>query len=350
MSAPEIKLTYKTIAKNSPAFVIAEIGHNHQGDLEKAKQMIKVAADCGADAVKFQKRFNKNLFTKAMYDKPYDNENSFGATYGEHREFLEFNKAQFIELIACAKQCNVEFMCTAFDVESADFLEDLGIASYKIASGDLTNTPLLEYIAKRKKPMFVSTGASDLNEVRTAYDTITKYNDQLCFLHTTCIYPADYPELHLRVVQTLAKEFPKALVGYSGHDNGILAATLAYMLGANVIEKHFTMNRSWKGTDHKFSLEPEGLRKQVRDLRRVDIAMGSADKKVYANEASAKSKMGKSIYAARALPKGCVLKREDVVFKSPAGGLHPYQLNQVIGRRLMTDLPLEGMFTLDQLE
>jgi len=345
----EITLGKSIIGRSSPAFVIAEIGHNHQGELEKAKKMIEVAAECGADAVKFQKRYNKTLFTKAMFDKPYDNENSFGVTYGEHREFLEFGKKEFVELMQCAKDNNVEFMCTAFDFESADFLEDLGVRSFKFASGDLTNTPLLEYVAKKGKPMFISTGAATFEEIKLAYETVIKYNKQICFLQTTCVYPADYDQLNLRAIEMMAKEFPEAVMGYSGHDNGILAGVVAYMLGATVIEKHFTLNRSSKGTDHKFSLEPEGLRKQVRDLRRVDVALGKPEKVVYSYEASAKAKMGKSVYTTKDLPKGHVITAADLSLKSPAGGLPPYRMAAVVGKALSADLAAETMLASDHI-
>ena len=350
MSDLKIHIGRQTISKDSPCFVIAEIGHNHQGNLKVAMDLIRTAANCGVQAVKFQKRHNKGLYTQAMYNKPYDNENSFGLTYGEHREFLEFNKQQYLTLKKFARQCGVEFMCTAFDRESVDFLEEIGIGSYKVASGDLTNLPLLEHIAKLKKPMFVSTGAASLEEVRLAYDTILKYNKKLCLLHTTCMYPADYPYLNLAVIETMQKEFPKALIGYSGHDNGILAAVIAYMLGAVVVEKHFTINRSWKGTDHKFSLEPDGLRKQVRDLLRVNIAMGSAKKVVLPEEANAKEKMGKSLYTARALSRGTIVRAKDIAVKSPAGGLSPCQMESIINKRLKTDLPKEALISMSHLE
>jgi len=338
------------ISEKGPCFVIAEIGHNHQGNLKVAKDLIKAAAGCGVNAVKFQKRDNKNLYTKAMYNKPYDNENSFGLTYGEHREFLEFGWDEYLILKKYAEDNNVEFMCSAFDFKSVDFLEKLGINSYKIASGDLTNLPLLEYIAKLKKPMFVSTGAATIEEIGLAYETILKYNDKLCLLHAVAAYPADYSELNLNVIQTLKKEFPKAIIGYSGHDNGILASIIAYLLGARVVEKHFTLNRAWKGTDHKFSLEPIGLRKQVRDLRRVDASLGSGRKVFLASEQNARIKMGKSLYTKKALSKGHILSAKDIVFKSPGGGLPPYYLDKIIGKRLKVDLPAETMLSFKHLE
>lgn len=345
-----IKLQDHEIAENSPCFIIAEIGHNHQGNLKVALDMIKTAADCGVDAVKFQKRDNKVLYTKSLYNMPYDNEDSFGVTYGEHREFLEFNWDEYAALKECAKKHGVEFMCTAFDFESVDFLEKLGINSYKLASGDVTNIPLLKYIATLKKPVFLSTGASTLEEIRLAYETISKYHNQICLLHTVCCYPCEYSELNLSFIQTLKKEFPDAIIGYSGHDNGILASVIACMLGARVIEKHFTINHSWKGTDHKFSLEPEGLRKQVRDLRRLDVMLGDGKKGILKSELKAKVKMGKSLYTKSALPAGHILTEDDICIKSPAEGLEPYHLSKIIGKRLKIDLAEESVILLEHLE
>ncbi len=340
----------RRISEGGDPFVLAEIGHNHQGDLKTALEMIKVAAACGVDAVKFQKRENRALYTQEMYDRPYDHENSFGATYGEHREFLEFGFKEYQKLKQCAEEHQVEFMCTAFDIPSVDLLEQLGITSYKLASGDLTNLPLIRYIAALKKPLFISTGAATLQEIRMAYDTVLKFHDQLCLMHTVCTYPTEYPDLNLRAIETLKKEFPKAVIGYSGHDNGILAASVAYLLGAVVIEKHFTMNHSWKGTDHKFSLEPEGLRKQVRDLKRIGQMLGDGEKKILDIEMSARIKMGKSLYAASPLKKGHRLSAEDLCIKSPGGGLAPYQFEKIIGKRLKTDLAKEAMIRLEDLE
>ncbi|MBI4698955.1 MAG: N-acetylneuraminate synthase family protein [Nitrospirae bacterium] len=338
------------ISTNGPCYVIAEIGHNHQGNLETALRMVKVAASYGVQAVKFQKRDNKTLYTIAMYNKPYDNENSYGATYGEHREFLEFGRDEYLELMKCAEENGVEFMSTAFDFKSADFLADLGITSYKMASADVTNTPLLEYIAKLGKPMFISTGAATMEEIRIAYETVIKHNDKICLMHCIAGYPTEYHNLNLKVIETLKREFPDVIIGYSGHDNGILAAVISYMLGATVLEKHFTLNRSWKGTDHRFSLEPEGLRKQIRDLRRIDIALGESSKTVYDFEIEAKKKMGKGIYASRPLSAGSIITWDDICLKTPTNGTPPYMVNKILGKKLKINLDEEASISLDQVE
>lgn len=338
-----------TISDKGPCYVIAEIGNNHQGNLDTALEMIKVAATCGVQAVKFQKRSNKSLYTKAYYNREYDNENSYGATYGEHREFLEFGFDEYVKLKKCAEAKGVEFMVSAFDFESVDFLEKLGVTCYKIASGDLTNIPLLEHIVKLDKPMFVSTGAATMEEVQLAYKTVLAYNEKLCLLHCTAGYPTEYQDLNLKIIENFKRIFPRAIIGYSGHDNGILAPVIAYMLGATVVEKHFTLNHSWKGTDHKFSLEPVGLRKQVRDLRRLDISLGDGKKGLQDFEKIARVKMGKGIYAAKPLTAGSIITEEDICFKSPGNDTPPYLINRIVGRKLKKDLEEESTVLLEYL-
>ncbi len=330
----------------SDCFIIAEMGHNHQGDIKKALEMFHVAKECGVDAVKLQKRDNRVLYTRAMYNKPYDNENSFGDTYGEHREALEFGKAEYLELQACARELGLIFFATAFDVPSADFLAELEMPAYKIASGDLKNMPLLKYVAKIGKPMIVSTGGATLEDVQRTYEAIMPINSQLCLLQCTAAYPASYEELNLNVITTYRENFPEVAVGLSDHENGIAMAVAAYVLGARVIEKHFTLNHTWKGTDHAFSLEPIGMRKLVRDLRRVRAALGDGIKHPYPSEVGPLAKMGKKLVAARDLPAGHILSQKDVAIKSPAdGGLPPYELDNILGKTLKQALQEDDNIT-----
>jgi sialic acid synthase len=330
--AGSITIGKHTINDDSHCYVIAEIGHNHQGSVKKARELFKEAKLAGAHAVKLQKRHNRSLYTKAAYNKPYDNENSFGATYGEHREFLEFGQKEYKELQAYAKELDIDFFATAFDMASADFLEALDVPAYKIASGDLKSEPLLRHVAEFGKPIVISTGGALIEDVQRAYDTLMPINPQLCILQCTAGYPASFDELDLRVVAQYRQRFPKAVIGYSGHDNGIAMPVAAYVLGARVVEKHFTLNRAMKGTDHAFSLEPVGLRKMVRDLERTAAALGDGAKKIYDSEKAPIVKMGKSLVVARDLPAGHVVGTTDVVMKSPAGGIPPYELDKVIGR------------------
>lgn len=330
---PSVKIENTVISQDGPrCFVVAEIGHNHQGSLEKAREFFLRAKECGVDAVKLQKRDNRALYTRAMYEMPYSHENSFGATYGAHREALEFGYEEYAELKRYARELGLAMFATVFDLPSADFLAQLEMPAYKIASGDLKNTPLLEHVARIGKPMFVSTGGGTMEDVQRAHDTIMPINPQLCLLQCTASYPVEAEEMNLRVISAYRERFPDAVIGLSDHQNGIAMAVVAYALGARVIEKHFTLNRAWKGTDHAFSLEPLGMRKLVRDLRRTEVALGDGLKRVYPSEEKPLFKMAKKLVAARNLPAGHVLTAADIAIRSPNDGLPPYELARVIGK------------------
>ena len=252
----ELVVDGKVIARDGPAYVIAEIGNNHQGELEKAKALVHAAKECGVDAVKFQKRDNRILYTRSYYESPYDNENSYGSTYGEHREFLELPKSDWFELSRYSKEEGVAFVSAAFDEPSADLMADLDVDAFKFASGDLLNVPFLRYVADKGKPMFLSTGGGTLEDIDRAVEAILVRNEQLCVLHCTAAYPADVEDLNLSVISTLRERYPDLVIGLSDHHNGIAMAPVAFMLGARVFEKHFTLNHAWKGTDHAYSLMP----------------------------------------------------------------------------------------------
>jgi sialic acid synthase len=286
----EIIIDGRQIDEESEAYVIAEIGHNHQGDLQLCKAMITAAKEAGADAVKLQKRDNKTLYTEEFYNSPYNSENAYGATYGLHREALEFNRTQYVILQDHAEKLGITFFATAFDIPSADFLADLDVPAIKIASGDLKNHALLEYVANLEVPIILSTGGGTMEDCITA--------DEICqpdaILQCTSGYPARHEELNIAVIDTFLDVFPDALIGFSDHSNGIAMAPIAYALGARIIEKHFTLDRTLKGTDQPFSLEPAGLRKMVRDLRRTRLALGDGIKRLYDSEVAPLAKQWKN--------------------------------------------------------
>jgi N-acetylneuraminate synthase/sialic acid synthase len=351
MSERRLTVDGVEISDAGGCYVIAEIGHNHQGDVEQAKQLIHAAKECGADAVKLQKRTNRTLYTRAYYEQPYDNEFSFGSTYGAHREALELSVDDYRELQAYAREQSIAFFATAWDFESADLLAKLDVPAFKIASGDLLNTPLQRHVASFGKPIFLSTGGGSMTDVERAVETILPINDQLCVLQCTAAYPAATEELNLRVITTLRDRFPELVIGLSDHQSGIAMALVAYMLGARVIEKHFTLDHALKGTDHAFSLMPDGLRRLVRDLRRVEPALGDGVKRPLPVETKPLEKMGKKLVAARDLELGHVLAPDDVAIRSPAdGGLPPYELDQLVGRRLRRPVAFEDFLTFDDVE
>ena len=337
------------INEDGEPYVIAEIGHNHQGSLEKAKEFFRVAKECGVNAVKLQKRHNRTLYTREVYNTPYDNENAFGPTYGAHREALEFERDEYMELQQYARHLGLTMFATVFDFASAELMAELDVPAYKIASGDLMNRPLLKFVAQLGKPMFLSTGGGTIKDVQRAYDTVMPINSQLCLLQCTASYPVDPQYMNLRVITTYRERFPDAVIGLSDHQSGIAMAIVAYTLGARVIEKHFTLNRAWKGTDHAFSLEPVGMRKLIRDLGRARVALGDGVKQVYPCEKNPLFKMGKKLVAARDLPIGHVLTPDDVAIKSPNDGLAPYELENIIGMLTLRALKEDASILLEDL-
>lgn len=328
------------IERGGSAVVIAEIGHNHQGKLSTALDLITAAADSGAHIAKFQKKTPKRLYTDEYYNHVYDNPNSFAKTYGEHKEFLEFGRKEFEYIKLHCDKVGIEFLCTVFDPESVKFLNELGVAGYKIPSGCVVDTPLIEFVGSYRKPIFLSTGAATWGEVAMAYAAAKTHGSEVCLMHTTSAYPTEYKDLNLLMVNTLMSAFSDTVIGYSGHDVGIMAPAVAHAMGATVIEKHFTLNRAWKGTDHPMSLEPRGMKNMCRDLKRVDVMMGDGKKFINSFEISAgRTKMGKSLYATRALEAGHILTKEDLVPLSPgSSGLPPYYLSSVLGMKLLKDV------------
>ena len=347
----KIKDLFKSKNKNSDeAFIIAEIGHNHKGSLNIAKKLFAEAKKSGADAVKLQKRNNKILYTKQFYNSAYDNVNSYGKTYGEHRDALEFGRKEYKQLINYAKKLDLEFICTPFDIPSLEFLEDLNFPAYKIASADLINTPLQKKIAETNKPIFLSTGGGSFKDIDRAYKNITAINKKLAILHCTASYPVDLKDMNLNVIKTLKKKYNKNLIGLSDHENGIDAAPIAYLLGARIFEKHFTLDRSWKGTDHSFSLEPIGLTKLIRNIKRVPILLGSENKKILNSEKKPLFKMVKSIVASKDLEKNTKINLNHIDFKSPGGGLKPYEFKKIINKRTKVKILKDQIIKLNNLK
>ena len=286
----EFTIGGRVISDESPCYVIAEIGHNHGGSVDMCQRMFDAAVSAGADAVKLQKRHNPTLYSRELLAKPYENENSYGATYGAHRAAVEFGPDEYAML-----RPGAAFIATAFDEPSADFLAAVHVDAIKIASGGLTDLPLLRHVARLRLPVILSTGGGTMPDIDAAVNEITAVHEQLAILHCTAAYPVrDFSELNLRVIETLRQRFPY-VIGWSGHDSGIAMALVAYTLGARIVEKHFTLNRAMKGTDHAFSLEPQGMAKLCRDLKRAHEALGDGVKRYYESERAPIAKMRRRV-------------------------------------------------------
>ena len=287
--ARELYIAGRRIADDEPAWVCAELGNNHGGDLPTAKLMIRKAAEAGASAVKFQKRDNAHLYTAALLAKSYEHEDSYGPTYGLHREALEFTPQQIQKCQRMAQDRGLACFSTAFDERSADALYHIGCRCFKVHSGGLTDGPLLHHLAAFGVPVLVSTGGGELEDIDRAHEMLGACPH--AFLHCTASYPLKAAEANLRCILTLGKRYPDTVIGFSSHHPGIALSLIAYAFGARIIEHHFTLSRASKGTDHGFSLEPKGLQTLVEDLETVRQALGDGVKKFYPSEVAPIAKM-----------------------------------------------------------
>ena len=346
----ELQLGNKNVGDGHPAFIIAEIGINHQGDVSIAKNLIQKAKECGADAVKLQKRSISRILTKSGLEMAYDNRNSFGKTYGEHKIALELSEADYHELNTYCKKMDIIFCASGWDEESIDFLDEMGIPFFKMASADLTNFPLLVHTAKKNKPMILSTGMADMKMVQAAYSQMNQINNKIAILQCTSTYPSAFSEVHLNVLQTFMKEFPDAVIGYSGHEQGIAIPPAAVALGAKIIERHFTLDRTLKGGDHAASLEPQGFAKMVRDIRHIEEAMGSTEKKIQESEAPVFRKLAKSIVSAVNINSGDSITADMLTTKGPGTGISPMRLNDLIGKISKIDIPADQVIMEEDIQ
>lgn len=328
----KVKIGRRYVGAGCPAFVIAEIGNNHNGDVTIAKELIVKAKEAGAEAVKFQKRTLDQVFTKAALEAPYTSPSSLGATYGEHREKLELNRNAFLELRTLAKQQDLVFFATPFDKTSADFLREVGVEAYKIASFDVTNLPLLDYVARLDMPIILSTGMSTQEEVDQAVETILRHNNRLVILHCVSIYPTPDDKQDLAVIPVMKRRYRPLPIGYSGHEVDWLPTLVAVAQGASIVERHFTLDRAMPGPDHKLSLTSEQMGNLVREIRRVETLLGTDVKDVDADEWKTRDKHSKSLVAKLAISAGTKITTEMLTVKSPGSGLKPNMVHRIVGK------------------
>ena len=269
----------KTIGENEYPFIIAEIGNNHNGNLDTAMKLIESAKESGADAVKFQVKNIEKSFAKDLLDSPYVNENSFGKTYREHKMALEFSEEQMKQLYDFAAKIDIICFSTPFDTDSVDMLERIGNPIYKISSFHVTDLKLIEYVCQTKKPIIISTGMSTVEEIDKAIELIKKYTKDFVVMHCVSCYPTEDKDINLNVIPTLKNRY-NCPVGYSGHERGIAITASTVLLGSCAIERHFTLDRTMKGPDHASSVEPIGLNDIVTRSKKMFNAMGISEKNV----------------------------------------------------------------------
>jgi sialic acid synthase len=337
---------------NESPFIIAEVGQNHQGDLDLALEYIKVFSLAGADAIKFQTRNNKYLFSESAYNAPYTSENAFAPIYGHHREKLELNIEWIPTLKDECKKFGVEFMSTPFDEPSLEVLINNDVDILKIASFDLGNLPFINKISKAGKPVVMSIGGGKFNQIKASIEVLQTNlpSEKICILHCVSEYPCDYNILGLDNIQLLEDKFPEITIGLSDHYNGILSGPIGFTKGARVFEKHVTLNRSWKGTDHSFALEAEGFRKFVRDIKRVPFMMKPKDQEKIGEEPVFK-KLGKSVVLSWDLTKGSVLTLDNLSGKIFSSQFIPVRQSvDVLGKKLNKDFKAGEPLGFEDLE
>ena len=282
-----VDINGRCIGENQPCYVIAEIGINHNGDLNVAKELIKKAKEAGCDAVKFQKRTVEIVYTKEELEKP--RENPFGPTNGDLKRGLEFSKEAYKGIDRYCKEMNIDWFASPWDEDSVDFLEDFNVPCYKIASASLTDDGLLKHIRSKGKPIIMSVGMSTEQEVEHAVEIVG--HEDLILLHTVSTYPAKIENVNLRAIKTLKEKYEDIPVGYSGHEINEAVTLAAAVLGACVVERHFTLDRQMWGSDQKASIEPEELKKLVEDIRTVEKAMGTGKIECIEEEIPVKEKL-----------------------------------------------------------
>jgi len=330
----QVRLHSRTIGPCEPVFIIAEAGSNHNGNLNQARELIDVAAEAGADAVKFQVYTADTLYAKNTPVFPGEDEPPYDVVkrYELPREWLR-------ELALYAAQKGLVFLATPFDYAAVDELGTLGIAAFKWASSEINDIPLLKYAAAKGKPMILSTGMSDLADVQEAVDAVRSTgNNAIILLQCVALYPTPMDQVNLRAMDTLRDAF-QVPVGFSDHTLGLTAAIAAAARGACVIEKHFTLDRRLKGPDHKFALEPNELEAMVRAIREVEACLGYPEKKPTRGEEAKLHLSRRSVIAAVDIPRGCTITREMLVTKRPGFGIPPKFLDVVVGRQARVDIP-----------
>jgi len=328
-------------------FIIAEGGINHNGNIDLAKQLIDIAVNKGCNAIKFQKRTVSRILTRAGLDAPYINDNSYGATYGEHKCALELSEDAFRELKDYADHRGILFSSSGWDEESIDFLESLDIPFYKVASADLTNFPLLEHIARKGRPMILSTGMADMNTVIRAVEWVQQWNRRIALMQCTSTYPCPPEHINLHVIQTYRERFPDLVIGFSSHSKGPQIPVAAVALGAKVVEIHITVDRTMRGGDHAASLEPHGLEVLVRDIRIIEQALGSSVKTLQPGEDRCFIKLAKSCVSTVPITAGTIINRTHLTTKGPGTGISPMQLYDLIGQQAVVDIPEDTVLTAD---
>ena len=350
MKVISVKIGKRIVGPGQPVFIIAEAGVNHNGSLALAKKLVDVAVAAKADAVKFQTFTPELVVNKTAGQAKYQKKNTglVESQLDMIRRF-ELSRADHRELVAYCRKKGIIFLSTPFSEFDADFLSELKVPAFKTPSGEITNLPYLEHIAKKNKPMIVSTGMADMNETKQGLKTIMSTgNKNIVVLHCTSSYPPRAKDLNLNVITTFVKEFSAQgiPVGYSDNGSeGYVAEVIACSLGACVIEKHFTVDKTLPGPDQKASLSPQELQDMVKAIRETEIMLGSFEKKCTPEEVEIKRVARRSVVAKRDIPSGVRITRDDLIMKRPGTGISPAELRKVVGKKARRPIAADELIT-----
>ncbi len=348
----EFKIKNRFIGEHHPIFFIAEAGVNHNGSLELGMKLVDIAVEAGADAVKFQTFKAENMTTPTSPKSSYHIETTGGDNKQSWFQLLktqEISRKMHIDLIQYCKKKGIIFLSTPYDEESADLLYDLDIPLFKIASTDTSNTPFLSYIAKKDRPMIISTAMATMKEVEDAVKTIKKEGlEDYAILQCTGNYPSLLSDSNLRVMQTYKSKF-NCIVGYSDHTPEYINPIAATAMGAKIYEKHITIDKSLPGPDHRMSLDPIELSKTIEMIRKTEISLGSEEKKVLKEEEENRIKLRKSVVSNINIPKGSILEKHMLSIKRPGHGIKPSNFDDIIGKKTSRNILKDSVIVQDDL-
>ena len=332
------------IGDGNPCYIIAEIGINHNGDVLLAKKLIDVASKSGANAVKFQKRNLDLIYQKEILENPNLDSQGTEILIDVLKE-VELDEIGYNEIIEYCKEKKITFLCTPWDHTSVDFLEKLNVAGYKVSSADMTNIPLIKYIANTKKPMIISTGMSTLEEIEKTVIFVKDLNAPFMLLHCNSTYPSPIDLLNLKMIHLLKQKF-SVPVGYSGHETSIYPSITAANLGALVVERHITLDKKMEGLDHAASLEPNEFEQLIKGIRESELALGKAEKKMTRGEILQREVLAKSLVCSSVIEVGDIFSKSNIEIKSPARGLSPQYYYEILDKKSKRKIEV-GEYILD---
>ncbi len=344
------KVENKWIGPDYPTFIIAEVGSNFDAKLEKAKRLVDLAKQCGADAIKFQSFISDKIINAKSFQASSEAEfqKKWKKPVAQVYKEAEFPREWHKEIAEYCKKRGIIFFSSPYDKEAVDLLEEINVPIYKIGSGDVTFLQLIEYIAKKGKPILMGTGASTLEEIEEAVNVIKKYNDQLLLMQCVTNYPSAFEDANVRAMQALQHKF-NVPVGYSDHTPGSLVPILSVALGGCAIEKHFTDDKNLPGPDHPFALDVSEFTQMVRDVRNAELALGSPVKMIYKSEERTKIVQRRSIFAAVDIKKGTKIEGNMLTILRPWHGLLPKYFDAVVGKTAKRDIKAGDPITWDNV-